>query len=90
MTITRILALLSVMALLASLPIAALAQGGDAPPVPPFHCRWHMPPSTANQPWKAPWSSPWSAMKRSATGTVGMDGQVQELWKSWANSGSRR
>ena len=36
MTITRILALLSVMALLASLPIAALAQGGDAPPIPPF------------------------------------------------------
>ena len=36
MTITRILALLSVIALLASLPIAALAQGGDAPPIPPF------------------------------------------------------
>ena len=36
MTITRILALLSVIVLLASLPIAVLAQGGDAPPIPPF------------------------------------------------------
>ena len=37
MTITRILALLSVIALLAALPLAALAQGGDeGPPVPPF------------------------------------------------------
>ena len=36
MTKARILALLSVMALLPSLPIAALAQGGDAPPIPPF------------------------------------------------------
>ena len=36
MTKAKILALLSVMALLASVPIAALAQGGDAPPVPPF------------------------------------------------------
>ena len=34
MTITRILALLSVIALLASLPLAAVAQGGS--PVPPF------------------------------------------------------
>ena len=44
MTITRILALLSVVALLASLPIAALAQGGDAPPVPPFTGGRYMPP----------------------------------------------
>ena len=40
MTITRILALLSVVALLASLPVTvALGQGGegsDAPPIPPF------------------------------------------------------
>ena len=36
MTKAKILALLSVMALLASVPIAALAQGGDAQPVPPF------------------------------------------------------
>ena len=37
MTITRILALLSVIALLAALPLAALAQGGgEGPPVPPF------------------------------------------------------
>ena len=32
----KILVMLSVMALLASVPIAALAQGGDAQPVPPF------------------------------------------------------
>ena len=36
MTQAKILALLSVMALLASVPIAALAQGDDAAPVPPF------------------------------------------------------
>ena len=36
MTKAKILALLSGMALLASVPIAALAQGGDAQPVPPF------------------------------------------------------
>ena len=58
MTITRILALLSVIALLASLPhrsVGALAATRRLS----RPSRWSVrPPSTANLPWMEPWSSP--------------------------------
>ena len=87
MTITRILALLSVIALLAALPLAALAQGegesvSDAPPVPPFQVVGKA-TIGGEAAMEGTMIIAMAGDEKVGSGTVGMDGVFKNLSKSW-------